>query len=174
MSRIDWAKAPEWAKELAINPHGVSAWLGDVGYAYLTYIGSFHEWSGPSTFPRDRFKVVESRPVVWGGDGLPPVGVVCEHSTDANTADADDGEWKEVQILAHHQFHTDEYVCAIWVSGAEVSYSSEGGHFRPIRAPEQIAAEEHIDAIHKLILDRFGISDRDAAKTLYLHTLSLG
>lgn len=86
----------------------------------------------------------------WSGEGLPPVGLVCEHSCDDNKTDSSDGGWKEVKIVGHHQFLNDEYLCAVWVSGTEVSYSSEGEHFRPIRTPEQIAAEKRDAAIKEM------------------------
>lgn len=86
----------------------------------------------------------------WSGEGLPPAGLVCEHSCDDNKTDSSDGGWKEVKIVGHHQFLNDEYLCAVWVSGTEVSYSSEGEHFRPIRTPEQIAAEKRDAAIKEM------------------------
>lgn len=86
----------------------------------------------------------------WTGEGLPPVGLVCEHSCDDNKTDSPDGGWKEVKIVGHHQFLNDEYLCAVWVSGTEVSYSSEGEHFRPIRTPEQIESEKRADAIKEM------------------------
>lgn len=91
-------------------------------------------------------KVVE-----WDGEGLPPVGSTCEHSTDDNKNDSADGGWKKVKIVGHHQFHNDDYLCAVWVSGTDVSYSSEGEHFRPIRTAEQVAAEE-IEAIREFLI----------------------
>lgn len=87
----------------------------------------------------------------WNGEGLPPVGSVCEHSEDDNKADRPDGAWKRVKIVGHHQFNDDEYLCAVWVSGLEVSYSSEGPHFRPIRTTEQISAEERNIAINAMV-----------------------
>lgn len=92
----------------------------------------------------------------WSGKGLPPVGLVCEHSCDDNKTDSENGRWKEVKIVGHHQFQNDEYLCAVWVSGVEVSYSSEGEHFRPIRTSEQIAAEKR-DAAIKMIEARVNV-----------------
>ena len=92
-----------------------------------------------------------SKVVEWDGEGLPPVGSTCEHSTDDNKNDSADGGWKKVKIVGHHQFHNDDYLCAVWVSGTDVNYSSEGEHFRPIRTAEQVAAEEREKAIDKLV-----------------------
>lgn len=99
----------------------------------------------PGTIPRPTERAVE-----WDGDSLPPVGIECEHSDSENKNDSPDGGWKKVKIVGHHQFHADEYVCAIWVSGVEVSYSSAGEHFRPIRTQEQIAAEEREKGIQEI------------------------
>lgn len=99
----------------------------------------------------DALKAAESVVPVWDGDGLPPVGTVCEHSEDDNKSDSPDGAWKRVKIVGHHQFNDDEYLCVVWVSGLEVSYSSEGSHFRPIRMPEQIAADERHKALIEML-----------------------
>lgn len=93
-------------------------------------------------------------PSQWDGEGLPPVGSTCEHSTDDNKNDSADGGWKKVKIVGHHQFHNDDYLCAVWVSGTDVNYSSEGEHFRPIRTAEQVDAEERETAIEEMV---FGV-----------------
>lgn len=147
VSPVTWANSPEWAKELAINPHGVSAWLGDAGYVYMTDIGRFHEWAGPSNFPRDCFKVVESRPVVWGGEGLPPVGMVCE-------IELIDKEWAQVVVVAitDYRIYCEQVGHHECVDGPN-DWCPVKAHakFRPIRTPEQIAAEERYAFIREAL-----------------------
>ena len=141
MSQLDWVGAPEWAKDLAINSHGEAAWLGDNGYAYIGIGRAFHAWVAPTSFPPESFKVVESRPVVWDGEGLPPVGTICEHRKLIPGK-----EWTQVEIVAHRAFNGGDYTCAVFVFLEGSSWSSAGDHFRPIRTPEQIAAEERSKA----------------------------
>lgn len=81
-----------------------------------------------------------------GGDDLPPIGTVCEHAAADNKLDSEEGQWFKVEIIAHHKFNNDEYKCAVWVSGSEISYSSSGSHFRSIKTAEQLE-EEEIQAI---------------------------
>ena len=81
--------------------------------------------------------------IEWNGEGLPPVGTVCEVQTWVNR------EWKQTTILAHH------------LGFAVHSWSTEGDDmevdsappqdFRPIRTPEQIAAEERIAGLNEMI-----------------------
>lgn len=156
---INWATSPEWAKELAINPHGEAAWLGDNGYVYM--LGRvFHEWSTPSSFPRECFKVVESRPVVWGEGELPPVGTVCEISlSDGVTEEAIDHErykhhvGEKVEIIAHHNLGGGGCKAAVYAIDMGLGFEYHSlikGNFRPIRTPEQIAAEERLKAIESM------------------------
>jgi len=73
----------------------------------------------------------------WNGEGLPPVGAVCEFEVEV-------GDWRRCEVIARK----DDYaVCWIHVN----KILATGGHaIRPVRTPEQIAAEERnsgIDAI---------------------------
>ena len=78
--------------------------------------------------------------VEWNGEGLPPVGAVCENKFMPSG-------WKKVKILAHDEgnavFRMDD--------GYQESYfGGSVGEFRPIRTPEQIAAEVRQRAIEDL------------------------
>lgn len=82
----------------------------------------------------------------WNGHGLPPVGTVCEH------ADINHWEpWTKVTIVAHHFIEEDDLLVAVFVYKNGSSHSSEGDHFRPLRTPEQIAAEERNKAVHQML-----------------------
>lgn len=85
-------------------------------------------------------KVVE-----WNGEGLPPVGTVCEHRDLVHGE-----EWTEVEIVAHRTFVGDDYPCAVFVYSQSSSHSSSGEHFRPRRTPEQIAAEVRQEALSEM------------------------
>lgn len=80
-------------------------------------------------------------PEEWTGEGLPPVGTVCERNI-ARSA------WCETTILAHS---VGSRVCAGFQDMAgQLGWSGDVGMFRPIRTPEQIAAEERADEIDSL------------------------
>ena len=77
------------------------------------------------------------RPAPWTGEGLPPVGTVCEYY-------ADDGVWRSCEIVAHKDGQA-----VVWVSNAHI-WASSGASLRPIRTPEQIAAEQALAEIERL------------------------
>lgn len=72
----------------------------------------------------------------WNGEGLPPVGTVCEFY------DATLHRWFEVVIA-----YSSSWVVVVRGKcsdgeAVEISLRSESAELRPIRTPEQIAAEE--------------------------------
>lgn len=137
------SKIPEGATHTA--PNGTYRMdRGSLWYGYADGDWVYIEGASPHCYTK-----IQAEPE-WSGEGLPPVGLVCEHSCDDNKTDSENGRWKEVKIVGHHQFQNDDYLCAVWVSGVEVSYSSEGEHFRPIRTSEQIAAEKRDAAIKEM------------------------
>lgn len=83
----------------------------------------------------------------WNGEGLPPVGAEFE----GRFADYDDGRssWAWGRVLAHGQrriFYVDR-------TGDEWSHAPADMEFRPIRTPEQIAADEREKAIEEMRRD---------------------
>ena len=75
----------------------------------------------------------------WTGEGLPPAGTVCEWHPNQ------DG-WVQVEILGHNGEET-------WFRRAGESISEtclRMAFFRPIRTPEQIAAEERDKTIEDM------------------------
>lgn len=85
-------------------------------------------------------------PAPWTGEGLPPVGTVCDMTLRQGTN-------TEVEVLAYHGQ-------SVWLkdtgkhSGVHY-FTSEIDktriQFRPIRTPEQIAAEERESAINDML-----------------------
>lgn len=74
---------------------------------------------------------------VWSGEGLPPIGCVCEYR-------GNDTSWGEVKIIGH-----DEGKVVFKPSGEDY-YGITPSHkaeFIPIRAPEDVARNEAIEAI---------------------------
>ena len=78
----------------------------------------------------------------WDGVGLPPVGAVCEYQIA--------GYQRKVKVVAH----VSEYgrKLAVFQNLYEDTWSSSGclERFRPIRTPEQIAAEERERAVQEM------------------------
>lgn len=154
-AEIDWSKAPEWAVAHALHVFvGVirEVWVGDEQYQRLDQAKPFPYGGGLGDSRhnplRHQFRFETCRPSPWNGKGLPPVGVVCELRCVT-------GGWGEAEI---------KYISAtacVWlwkrsdggeqvVEWMEVPYKME---FRPLRTPEQIAAEEREKGILQLARD---------------------
>lgn len=83
-------------------------------------------------------------PEEWNGSGLPPVGTVCEMHID-------DGDFWAIGKVVAHAVLSDETV-AVAHNESEVFHGSDG-NFRPIRTPQQIAAEERESCIVRMTND---------------------
>lgn len=85
--------------------------------------------------------------VEWDGNGLPPVGAVCEVEFSSG--------WKQATVFAHAkgaQGQTDALFAYTRQSGAaDWNWTSDAGKFRPIRTPEQIAAKERKAAVDEML-----------------------
>ena len=77
----------------------------------------------------------------WDGSGLPPIGTVCEFKKD---------EWVSVEVFGHRVCSNGDVEVFVNLKNSW-DYSSALGRFRPIKTPEQIAAEERQQAIDKMI-----------------------
>lgn len=85
--------------------------------------------------------------VEWNGDGLPPVGTVCELNQRVLLAGEDDADWFEegtkVEIGDYAIFDgSTGHVCAVRVVDDNYTGTLSEVCLRPIKTPEQIAAEE--------------------------------
>ena len=126
----DWKDAPEWATRLmrSIKVANRHTWVDDSNLAQV--VGSDCVFG--AHLPD--WVEIERRPgAAWDGQGLPPVGTVCE------VEDPQSGRWCECLILAW------DAELAVFSAGGEYPYQYDGstaGSFRPIRTAEQIAAEE--------------------------------
>ena len=82
----------------------------------------------------------------WNGEGLPPVGTICDLKFDHWT------DWERHEILCHGK--TFMFVREL-NSGLdrEGSMSMDGIMFRQVRTPEQIAAEVRQKAINQICID---------------------
>ncbi|QLL11734.1 hypothetical protein [Pseudomonas chlororaphis] len=133
---IDWSKAPEGVTGFHPDKNGhLAHWvkLGSNGNNCFCVVG--FESSGwvnlhSSRISEDYRAEIINAPVAWNGEGLPPVGTVCERNYG--------GEWKKTTICGHSP---DGQSWAAFYDDDKAGWLSVSG-FRPIRTPEQIAAEE--------------------------------
>lgn len=144
MSEIDWSKAPEWATHYlpgnGCNPYH-SLWLemdGDLVKS-ACHIGEREKEFTYSPFNQPSTDVSGRISRVWSGEGRPPVGTVCELLDQY-------GCWRKARITAL----AERGVCFIDHEGFE-TYVNALAKFRPIRTPEQIAAEEREKAVREMI-----------------------
>ena len=144
MSGIDWSKAPEWATMYGMaGPQWLRMWLNDKQYAYADDVGIPIKFGDNDAFARDRdqFTLIADRPSPdWNGDGLPPVGVVCEAFYMGQPQGV-------VSVRYSGQ-------CMIlWSSDRKSEQCGLSDHylFKPIRTPEQIAADERETAIDAIV-----------------------
>ena len=138
---IDWSKAPEDATHAGNSPYekGVITWFKGISDPasrnYFMNEGSMNAWA-ISSENLSAWDLIElpKKQEAWDGEGLPPVGMVCEYQTWINR------EWKQTKILAHHL----GFAVHSWsVDGDDMEVdASPPQDFRSVRAPEQLAEEE--------------------------------
>lgn len=152
MSQVDWSKAPEGATHYApkiedndmwcavfwrvVDRIGVEAWQVD------DHTGRLNHCRHPTWIP-ETFNRLIPRPTEWPVTGLPPAGTVCEvlHSGhDTWTQHRINYIGGELGMVVFQGKASDEFACPV-----------RSCQFRPIRTPEQIAAEEREKAIAEML-----------------------
>lgn len=166
---IDWSKAPEGAEGAmvaqfgnSIIAKGVVEFIPREGWDRSRYVEGPDDW------------LYFEKPTVWSCKGLPPVGTVCEFNggtyAPEDTFDKDLLVGDQVTIIAH--IKDGDLELAVFTFNPQIRNHNRGsvsveqgayGCFRPIRTPEQIAAEEHAKAIRDLIERTDYILDETAA-----------
>ena len=109
--------------------------------------------------PPHKWKLVEVRPVKpWTGDGLPPVGIEIEAMMRRNMHDG--YAWHRAKVVHGPLPGSEGEVLVFCLETTSPAWVDE---FRPVRTPEQIAAEQRkkeIDEIHKICIESFPSSTR--------------
>lgn len=150
---IDWAKAPEWAGAVVEALCGTKFWVTKFGgVSARQRVGA----SEPDTEVAKMrgshgWTLVETRPTespAWNGEGLPPVGTVCEWRDD------DFGDWRKVEVK-YMSKHTALLAFDV-ADDCEGAFSPTNCQFRPIRTPEQTAAEAR--ALEILEIERIAVT----------------
>lgn len=157
---IDWSKAPEGAEVHFPNQAGTAecfAVFREDG-AYYAYPGmtEWTRWSGGSKDSLlSRFKHSHKE---WNGEGLPPVGTVCEAKMPPGLSMevALGWEWRTVEVVKSGMAGAENECLVFDVGTTRPAWVDE---FRPIRTPEQIAEEELYDRILSVLRDDDQIRD---------------
>lgn len=138
MKEIDWSKAPEGWKLVPIKP--TPEMRSAAGAAECMAVRERRQFfAGDSWLPMVRNAPEYSAPE-WTGEGLPPVGTVCEWLQGSQH------QWERIEILAYHGGDT-------WIQqeGKPSIIVGNIANLRPLRTPEAIAAEERSKAISQII-----------------------
>lgn len=150
-NEIDWSKAPEGATHY--YPHDNYPWRKvDGPFVYGYFEG---EWIRQRGSPQ--FNLYYTRLDMWTGQGLPPVGTVCECQNDA---------FKWLQGVIVHTGNDRGKKIAIMQCENEMLWG-EAGEFRPIRTKAQIEAEERERVVKQMIEDSRPMNRRAVCEDLY-------
>lgn len=151
MTQIDFSKSPDgyplWLKDLNPGAGGdMSGWHRDDGDRYTDEDGLHWKKHDAADY------IVYCRPE-WTGEGMPPVGTVCESMWNESR-----DEWFKAKVFGVNEHFQPIFRWEEGVKKYEYQASPMSGHrgkpyFRPIRTPEQIAAEE-IEAILSWMVNR--------------------
>lgn len=131
---IDWSKAPEGATHYALVP---DVWYRSYGYFADFWNHHTSKWAPSEMWQENRYTATaRPQPAQWSGEGLPPVGTVCEWFSPAygwlgGKVVGRDGT---VSVIAHNDGYT----------------GCHPHEVRPLRTPEQIAADDREAAIKEM------------------------
>lgn len=131
------------SRVVAITQDGVGFVTGSSGLIEKTIMTSgvlSDDWSTAivtrEMWEAERAKLAST--AEWDGEGLPPVGSVCEGK--------ECGEWVKVEIIAHYEGRA---VCML--PSKERVAIADPGSLRPITTPEQVAAENREEGIMEMM-----------------------
>jgi hypothetical protein len=146
--KIDWSDAPDWAEAVGIRLYksgGVGhAFICPAGYNYKLELGKaakchpFNDEHAMADFSAIEFRPRLPKP--WTGEGPPPVGIEIEALLPGlgNTTYF----WQRAKVV--HGALPDS-PGEVLVFSLETTRPAWADEFRPIRTPEQIAAEARED-----------------------------
>lgn len=141
---IDWSSAPEGATHYCMHPTTTYKWLKDSPLSY--YDEHLHKWAKyTSDIGAEHLSnSVEKPNKTWDGVGHPPIGTVCEYFKHAKYKTS----WIKVKVVFIGE---NLIVFEHGANGNEFSEQITDVSFRPIKTPEQIAAEERLEEVDEMI-----------------------
>lgn len=171
MSReIDWSKAPEGAMVLLKHVRDGSYAVSE---SYDDEAKTWH-WPGPRysfNLMPSMWRIVAERQTTqpWSGEGLPPVGVVCEIAESTGDLIISYPAGHKVKIYAHFTHVNGTEIAAFADDAAQVYGCGYYRIFRPIRTPDQIAADERESYIRRMQngTESLGFDEYEICATLY-------
>jgi len=138
---IDWSKAPEGATHyMPDSDKHYACWVKIEGVNHFTMLadGFDKEWELDN---KDwEYISLIPRQCAWTGEGLPPVGEIIEWL---------DGKFLKAVVVGHQQ----GAVVAVADDDPRSDLIGKKPCYRPLRTPEQIAAEEREKAIDAILDD---------------------
>lgn len=153
MKEIDWSKAPEGATHFDTRGNCCSIGFMKPGVrrGEWEYFGMDGHWIlyGPVDSAMEAAMIKRPADTSWTGDDLPPAGTVCEFK--AGHSQFPELSWTEVRIVSHDRQGGRDF--AVFASMSGYGGCCNPADFRPIRTPEQIAAEEREKAIDAILDD---------------------
>lgn len=150
MIKVDWEKAPEDATHfLPEDDEYFACWIKP-GYSMRAV--------DQNAWQEDDYEAPAHLLIArhWSGEGMPPVGAVCEvQSPGYSHKRFDRFIGQQVTVVAHDVIDDDQVaVFRLPVNGDEAEqeyHALVAKCFRPVRTPEQIAAEERRQAVDKMV-----------------------
>ena len=139
--KIDWSKAPAGADKY--NTHNSMFYKGERPDLQV-FIQD--QWKQSAIIKSNELFVYRPTTLSWSGEGLPPAGVECEFKSPSS------GGWSKARIVfvsgwtivLYVFFEHDEHCYSV------SAFEKGNLKFRPIRTPEQIAADEREAAIKEM------------------------
>ena len=151
---IDWSKAPEGATHWEPKSDEYrEAWMKNVADKWFFWGSRRKAWIEDPGISAEREATFEAKPQdPWNGRGLPPVGTNCEYRSN-------DG-WLQCEVVAHRNN------AAVVLNHHYEADFVPPQDLRPIRAPEQIAADAREKAIEEMCFAEETLTVKQA-KALY-------
>ena len=137
LKEVDWSKAPEGATHYSTE--SLYPWLKETPASY--FVEDREVWV---KYRLNGIAMIDLRNAIkrtqeWDG-GVPPIGTVCEYYWTGGE------EWRKCEVVAHY------FASVIAVDVLDGTATRlHSGLFRPIKTPEQIAAEERLQTIDEML-----------------------
>jgi len=151
MKEIDWSKAPDWATHYGPDSDCYcESWYQVIDGKIVTFAEADSAVCAPQLANQGEcfYHPIEELIARWTGEGLPPVGTVCEWKHAGQWLKVEVAYLSEWLIVLRDTRKADSSL--IDSEGVEIAidhWKEDAPVFRPIRTPEQIAAEERERAI---------------------------
>lgn len=139
---IDWSKAPEGATHYR---ESVRTFYKQDARAYEWDTVEWRVIANDLGEFRWCSALIERPVTAWNGEGLPPVGTVCELRAHKLT------DWSMAKIeFAHRNVIVWDWIGEPSMNGLCTTYA-HNVEMRPIRTPEQIAAEDREQELNRMV-----------------------